>query len=237
LLPAIEAAGSSLRSRCAGFSLLNVHSVLYTGRVKVLRPQSPSGEAILDAAEATFAEAGYHGATFSTICRQAGVSRGLPSYQFGTKEELYRQVVQRAADRLKNAVIEPIRECAAAASLGDVLTEMVGAYLDYLHTNRQVVRLLQWEMLDKPGGKRPYAPSSALFTELLKILESVLAKNGRSDIHAPALLGSVVALCFFPFTVNNRVPAFGDLTIAERKRNIVALLTHGLVKKRPGAPI
>jgi AcrR family transcriptional regulator len=206
----------------------------YTSRVHALQHQSPSEEAILDAAEAAFAGAGYDGATFSTICRLAGVSRGLPSYLFGTKEELYRHVVQRAAGRLRNAVIHPLRECAASASVADALTQIVGTYIDYLARNRQVVRLLQWEMLSEPIQRRPYAPTSALFGEVLEILESVFVKNGRSDIQAPALLGSIVALCFFPFTVNNRVRAFGKLTVAERKRSIVALLTHGLGKKRPG---
>jgi TetR/AcrR family transcriptional regulator len=227
--------------RCRGprwpgpyWALLNVHSVLYTGHVQAHQRQTRSEEAILDAAETAFAEAGYDGATFSTICQRAGVSRGLPSYLFGNKEDLYRHVVQRAAGRLRDAVIEPLRKRAASASIAGALTQIVGTYIDYLARNRQVVRLLQWEMLSEPIQRRPYAPTSALFAEVLEILESVLVKNGRLDIQAPALLGSVVALCFFPFTVNNRVPAFGKLTVAERKRNIVALLARGLAKKRSG---
>ncbi len=195
-----------------------------------IRSQDVSGtqEAILDAAEATFARLGYEGATFSDICTAAGVSRGLPSYLFGSKEGLYKQVVQRAAQHLRDAMIEPLRACAETATASEGLSLMVGTYVDYLGAHPRIVRLLQWEMLSEPSESRPFAPSSVLFSEILNILRKMLAKNRRRDVNARALLGSVVALCFFPSMVGARIEGLGKFSLGERKRHIISLVTRGL---------
>ena len=49
---------------------------------------------ILDAAEKTFAEAGFGGATMQLIADVAGLPKANLHYYFPTKESLYRQVVQ-----------------------------------------------------------------------------------------------------------------------------------------------
>src|SRR5260370_7155021 len=54
-----------------------------------------SKKAILDAAEALFAEKGYDAASLPEICDLAGVTRGLPNYFFASKEQLYRPVLAR----------------------------------------------------------------------------------------------------------------------------------------------
>jgi AcrR family transcriptional regulator len=50
---------------------------------------------ILDAAEELFARQGFDAASLAAIGEAAGVSRGTPSYFFGSKEELYQAVLER----------------------------------------------------------------------------------------------------------------------------------------------
>jgi AcrR family transcriptional regulator len=57
-----------------------------------------TAERILDAAEAVFASQGYHAATIRRITAVAGVELSLSRYHFGSKDELFRQVVMRRAD-------------------------------------------------------------------------------------------------------------------------------------------
>ena len=57
-------------------------------------------ERILDAAEALFAREGYFAATIRGITRSAGVELSLSRYHFGSKDELFRQVVARRADAI-----------------------------------------------------------------------------------------------------------------------------------------
>lgn len=209
--------------------LLNVHSVCYTRSVEpsTLGP-TPSECLILDTAEAVFAQKGYHGATFSDICREAGVSRGLPSYLFGSKEALYREVVARAAGLLRAEMIEPLRKCASSASSEQAIAVMVDTYVDYLEANPRIVRLLQWEMLSDPVERRPFAPSSALFAEVLEVLERIFAKEGYGAEVARAVLGSVVALCFLPAMVGVRIAGLGEIPPARRKAHVIRLVSGGL---------
>jgi TetR/AcrR family transcriptional regulator len=51
--------------------------------------------AIVEAAEAVFAEAGFKGATTAAIAAKAGVPKANLHYYFSTKEDLYRAVVER----------------------------------------------------------------------------------------------------------------------------------------------
>jgi len=62
---------------------------------------------------ASVAARGAAGSTFDHVAREAGVSRGLLHYYFGTKERLLVEVVRRDSE---------IRLAALAASLGDART-------------------------------------------------------------------------------------------------------------------
>jgi AcrR family transcriptional regulator len=63
---------------------------------------------IVDAMRASVAARGIAGSTFDHVASEAGVSRGLLHYYFGTKERLLIEVVRRETDvrieRLENAI-------------------------------------------------------------------------------------------------------------------------------------
>jgi AcrR family transcriptional regulator len=62
------------------------------------RPRSLSGEKakrIVDAMRSSVAQRGMAGSTFDHVSREAGVSRGLLHYYFGTKERLLVEAVRR----------------------------------------------------------------------------------------------------------------------------------------------
>src|SRR5690349_23394798 len=68
---------------------------------------------IVEAMRISVGARGIAGATFDHVAREAGVSRGLLHYYFGTKERLLVEVVRRDSE---------IRLGALAASLGDART-------------------------------------------------------------------------------------------------------------------
>jgi AcrR family transcriptional regulator len=77
---------------------------------------------IIDAMRHCVAERGIAGATFEQVSRQAGVSRGLLHYYFGTKERLLIEVLRRDAETRIAMLDEPL---AAAETVDDVIAVLV----------------------------------------------------------------------------------------------------------------
>lgn len=63
-------------------------------------------EAILVAATRAFARGGYHGTSTDAVAKEAGVSQPYVVRMFGTKLELFLEVFDRSADRIKAAFEE-----------------------------------------------------------------------------------------------------------------------------------
>ncbi|OLE35613.1 MAG: hypothetical protein AUG48_10125 [Actinobacteria bacterium 13_1_20CM_3_68_9] len=77
---------------------------------------------IVDAMRHCVAERGIAGATFEHVSREAGVSRGLLHYYFGTKERLLIEVLRRDAETRIAMLDEPL---AAAETADDVIAVLV----------------------------------------------------------------------------------------------------------------
>jgi AcrR family transcriptional regulator len=74
---------------------------------------------IVDAMRASVALRGVAGSTFDHVARDAGVSRGLLHYYFGSKERLLAEVVKRDTD-LRMAMLD--EQLAAASSAEDFIS-------------------------------------------------------------------------------------------------------------------
>ena len=60
-------------------------------------------ELILQAATRAFAQGGYHGTSTDTVAKEAGVSQPYVVRMFGTKLELFLEVLQRSVGRIRDA--------------------------------------------------------------------------------------------------------------------------------------
>src|SRR6476620_8218257 len=84
---------------------------------------------IVDAMRTCVAARGAAGATFDHVAREAGVSRGLLHYYFGTKERLLVEVVRRDCDlrmaRLSESAAGVDGPAALLAALAGSLEEMM----------------------------------------------------------------------------------------------------------------
>ena len=85
--------------------------------------------AILEAAEAVFAEYGYAGASTSRIAERAGIPKANLHYYFPTKEELYRRVI----DAIFTIWLD-------AANSFDDCDDPVEALTQYIHTKMDLSR-------------------------------------------------------------------------------------------------
>ena len=87
---------------------------------------------IVDAMRDSVAERGAAGSTFEHVAREAGVSRGLLHYYFGTKERLLVEVVRRDAE-LRIAWLD--EQLAEAKTVDDVLDVLVASLTDTIEND------------------------------------------------------------------------------------------------------
>ena len=147
-------------------------------------------ERLLKAAMAEFAAKGLAGARCADIARRARVNKRMLFYCFGSKENLYREIVRRKfAER--------------AAFLEAAPDDVAGAILHWYEAGSsdiEWVRLLEWEALETSGDRlvgeqerRDY------FKRTLERLRGAQAA-GRlpADVDLLQLMISMVALTLFP---------------------------------------
>jgi AcrR family transcriptional regulator len=87
---------------------------------------------IIDAMRDSVAQRGAAGSTFEHVAREAGVSRGLLHYYFGTKERLLVEVVRRDAE-LRIARLDEMLE--RAKTVDDVLDVLVSSLTDMIEND------------------------------------------------------------------------------------------------------
>ena len=94
---------------------------------------------IVDAMRESVAKRGAAGSTFEHVAREAGVSRGLLHYYFGTKERLLVEVVRRDAEIRVNRLDAPL---AKAKTVDDVLDVLVSSLMDLIDNDPAFFLLL-----------------------------------------------------------------------------------------------
>lgn len=115
------------------------------------RPRTDDPEArarIIAAAEELFAEHGYAGTSIRDITRRAGVTSAMAHYYFGSKEHLYRSILETAVTTIR-ALIEEAGESREAFQ--PKLEKLIEAQLTYITSHAHLSRILFRELL--AGGE------------------------------------------------------------------------------------
>ena len=202
-----------------------------TGRT---RDPDRTRDAILDAAETLFAERGYEGASLQEIGRAAGLSRGTPAYFFGSKDGLYRAVLERVFAAELELVMGAAERAQAAGGPEAALVAAVESFLDFIAARPSFVRLLDREALASGRALRETAVHAVSMREGLAATAALLAAGPFRSVDPAHVLLDVLALCWFPVAhaetfarglgLDPDDPAFA----ATRKRHVVDLLLRGL---------
>jgi AcrR family transcriptional regulator len=88
---------------------------------------------ILDAARDLFSDRRYSAVSAEEIALRAGVTRGLLNHYFGTKRDLYLEVVRG----MTGPPVVPLTTRAEGGSISEVVGESVDRWLDMVEHNRQ----------------------------------------------------------------------------------------------------
>jgi AcrR family transcriptional regulator len=154
---------------------------------------------ILEAATGAFAELGYSGASVREICGRAGAAPNAINYHFGSKADLYREIVEGfASEQLELAariLSKPPRSAEDFSVRLDLFfREVLDCYLD----NRDTIRIIyrEFEQLIPNGTDgvvgRLVEVNEAIATFVRQALEAGIIRDGIDpDIVAGLLLDRV----------------------------------------------
>jgi AcrR family transcriptional regulator len=159
-------------------------------------PRGLSGDKaarIVEAMRASVAERGVAGSTFDAVAGQAGVSRGLLHYYFGTKEQLLIEVVRRECDVRTERLGEAIE---AAGDAEDVLDALVRSFEDWLGDGPAPVMI--YEMLTLAQRNEEIAAELAnLGRHTRAHLSDALERKQRSGVLALRAEPELAAMFLF----------------------------------------
>jgi len=208
-------------------------------------------EAILNAAEAVFAEHGFDGARIDVIAKASGYNSSLLFHYFGDKLSLYVEVVKRA-DRemteLQVRVLAPLLEDETVASnvhaFKALLEIIVTALFDYLIAHPRFMRMLLWEQAE---GWQTFSRTVSQFdTEDADQFEALFRKARsagllRSDFVPLIQLSMVLQICltyltFIPLYQMVLLPGedlFSAAALARAREYLVAFVVHGMMIDLP----
>lgn len=202
-----------------------------------IRDASRSREAILEAAERLFAERGFDRTSLSEIAAAAALSRGTPSYFFGSKEGLYIAVLERAFTQREQATREafvPLLDWAhddAGGSLRDTLRSAVDGYLAFLLSQPNFLKLVQREELDGAERLREAPRESRAIEDAFRAVRRVATKRGLGAFRVSDAVLLFVSLTFSPLTQQATfMAALGrDFHNATTRRDHVSLAVDQLL--------
>lgn len=167
------------------------------------RPRSSerSREEILSAAEEQFGEKGFYGARIDAIAQQSGLNKNMLYIHFGSKEELYRQVLlnmykrmEEAEQRLLDTNVEGI----------ELISGLISAYFEFLSQNTAFVNILMSENLMQAQFFKQL-PRECIARKTLAQLAARIRKGCdegvfRSDIDENEVVLTLNTICFSSFS-------------------------------------
>ena len=165
------------------------------------RRSEQSQQQILAAAEAEFADKGLAGARVDEIAEESGVNKQMIYYYYGSKEDLYLAVLERAYAAMRKSESE--------LNLGDLnpieaIRKLVEFKFEYYAENPVMIRLLAGENMQNAKFLKKSPRLREMHISLIDVLQSVLSagekkKLVRSSVDPVQLYFSIASLSYFYF--------------------------------------
>lgn len=206
------------------------------------REPASSRDALVRAAVAEFARAGFAGGRVDQIARSAGVNKQLVYHYWGSKQGLYLAALE--------SVYAEIREKERRLSLGELapreaMAQLVGFSFDYLAEHPEFIALLTDENRHRGEHLRTSAPLQQMHMPFVEMLEHTLRRGVaagvfRDDYDAVHLYVSIAGISYFFFSNNHTLSAIfgrplGDRgALVQRRRHVIAFALNALRPDPPG---
>lgn len=198
-------------------------------------PQERDAEAtrqrILTAARQEFVAKGLAGARVDEIARQSGANKRMLYHYFGSKEDLYTEVIRRADTDLAQHF--PLVEEMAPA---EAVQSAAGALIDYCVANPDYVALVLWEAVSgwNTFDRLASRATDAATIRLVKTVERGIALGVfRAEIDPLLAVNAAIAQIIMYSSINPRLrpgdPAKFNLSAV--RQGLIDLFLHSLLRK------
>lgn len=207
-----------------------------TINVTPVRPRDAerTREMILQVATTLFAAQGYDATSVQQVAATAGVAKATPSYVFGSKEGLWRAVLEvqnRAAIEVAPRALEGLTAGVTAEARVHALVDV---YFEFLAQHPDFFRLIQWSELQHNPAINVLPSHREAIERAVATVTDVLAKGDQPGQDPKQLLMSVIGMCNAHLVYGNTLgrplgvdvtdPAFLDARKDHLKRLLVAAL-------------
>ena len=110
--------------------------------------QAAGRQCILEQAQQLFFAHGYHGVSIRDIVQACGLSNAALYYHFGSKQNLYIDVIRKFVA----SVVEPVKEAeVGSGSSRERLTRMVLAFAEFISESRSELHMLLRDLTECEG--------------------------------------------------------------------------------------
>lgn len=147
------------------------------GRPKGKSSDQETEERLLSAAEGEFSRRGYDGARLEDIASAVGIRRPSLLYHFGSKDDLYRAVVERAFGKLSALLAAAMQN---EGSFAERLGRLVDDFVRFLAESPTIAPLFLREILDGRGPGQELLRSG--LSPILDQVERFVAEQGGSEV-------------------------------------------------------
>ncbi|NKQ57072.1 helix-turn-helix transcriptional regulator [Amycolatopsis sp. K13G38] len=193
----------------------------------------------MEAAEATFGEQGYRGATMGAIADRAGVTRSVLTRHFPTKGELFREVITQP-------LLQFVQEWTARWTERSTPTDSAEAVYEFVsdlyrnsreHTGALRMLMFAGEELDEELTTRVWSTLNEGLSAVMRIAVSQIGGRGFPTEHADITVRAVLSMVLGYVTLDSALlPGCSD-DHEVVLHHLAALILHGLRLEPPAGEI
>ncbi|MGA7965068.1 MAG: TetR/AcrR family transcriptional regulator, partial [Gammaproteobacteria bacterium] len=196
---------------------------------------------ILETAQIEFVTNGLNGARVDRIAEQAGVNKNLIYHYFGSKDDLYLEVLEGIYTGLRARQQD---DDLRSKSPAEAMAQLVGNTFDHFVATPELVRLMSIENIHYAQHLKRSTSVKPLYRGLLRTLEDLL-RRGQADgsfrrsVDPVDLYMSISGLAYF-FLSNQYTLSWlfdrdfqAHQRVAKRRQHVVDMVLSFLTQKLP----
>jgi AcrR family transcriptional regulator len=166
-------------------------------------PKMDKKEALLDSAERLFADLGYEGASTRRLAAEAGVNIAMLNYYFGSKEGLFRAVVERRLATFRQTLISLNEE---NISSWDKLYRCIELYVNRMVSNTHFHKLIHRELsVEQRSEMSDFITEGLLrnIEEVKRIIEEGISTKAFREVDVEMTVASIFGTQYYVLNTNS----------------------------------